>query len=98
MSRQIIVKTLSGFHLGMRITIKTKHTEASGILQGFSHDNDAINDSGFGGESWALGQTHTTITLLPHQNIVAEMGDEVVVHGEGDPEPCNFAPQVDKRQ
>lgn len=87
MSYQITVKALAGFHLGKHITVKTKHTEASGVLQGFTHDSDTINDSGFGGESWALGKTRTTITLLPGQRIIADLGDEVTVHGDEGPEP-----------
>lgn len=81
MNCNIIVKALSGAHLGQRITITTKHTTATGVLQGFRHDADAIDDSSFGGEAWARGATRTTITLLPNQTIVANMGDVVVVHG-----------------
>ncbi|GAA5229247.1 hypothetical protein [Arthrobacter cryoconiti] len=71
---------LNGNHIGKTITVKTKNTEATGVLQGFAHDTDTINDSSFGRESWALGKTSTTITLLPDQRIIAEMADEVEVH------------------
>ena len=87
MSYHLNVRGLAGLHIGQRITVKTQHTEATGILQGFRHDTDTINDSGFGGESWVLGKTRTTITLLPDQNIMATMTDEVLIHGYGAPEP-----------
>lgn len=80
MSYHLKVKGLAGLHIGQHVTIKTQNTEATGILQGFQHDTDIINDSGISGESWALGQTRTTITLLPCQRIVAEMRDNVAIH------------------
>lgn len=86
MSYHLNVRGLAGLHIGKQVTVKTKHTEASGILQGFKHESEAISDSGFSGESWALGKTHTTITLLPYQNIVAEMMDEVIMDSDK-PEP-----------
>lgn len=82
MSYHLNVRGLAGLHIGKQVTVKTKHTEASGILQGFKHESEAISDSGFSGESWALGKSRTTITLLPYQNIVAEMMDAVEVHNE----------------
>lgn len=87
MSYHLNVRGLAGLHIGKNVTIKTTHTEATGVLQGFKHESKAICDSSFAGESWALGQTHTTITLLPHQNIVATMEDEIVMHGYDAPEP-----------
>lgn len=88
MSYHLKVKGLAGLHIGQHVTIKTKNTEASGVLQGFEHETDIINDIGFGGESWALGKTRTTITLLPDQRIVAEMGDGVIVHDD-EPRICD---------
>lgn len=85
MSYKINVKALSGAHLGQRITVTTANTEATGILQGFRHDTEAINDSDFRGDHWINAATHTTITLLPNQRIVAKMGDEVEVHDEARP-------------
>ena len=82
MSRQIIVKTLSGFHLGMRITVTTANTEATGVLQGFRHDADVINAGTPWQDEWVTGRRETTITLLPNQEIIANMGDQVLVHGD----------------
>lgn len=87
MSYHLNVKGLAGLHLGKQITITTKNTEATGVLQGFRHDTDAINDLDFRGENWINGGTTTTITLLPNQRIVAKMGDAVVVHDETVPAP-----------
>lgn len=81
MSYHLNVRGLAGLHIGKHVTIKTQHTEASGILQGFTCGAMAINDSGLTGESWVLGPKTATITLLPDQRIIAEIGDEVVVHG-----------------
>lgn len=92
MSYHLNVKGLAGLHIGQHVTVKTKHTEASGVLQGFRHDTETINDSSFGGKSWALGQTQSTITLVPDQRIVATMEDEVVVHGYDAPEPVVETP------
>ena len=80
MSQQFTVADLTGHHLGQRITIKTRHTEATGILQGFNCGAMAINDSNLTGDHWVLGPKTCGITLLPGQRIIAEMGDEVVVH------------------
>lgn len=57
-------------------------------MQGFGHEANTINDSSFRGKFWVLGQTCTTITLLPDQRIVDTMEDEVVVQGYEAPEPA----------
>lgn len=88
MSRQIIVKTLSGFHLGMQVTVTTANTTATGILQGFRHDATALNAGNLMRDEWVTGRRETTITLLPNQEIIANMGDKVIVHGHDAPEPA----------
>lgn len=67
-------------HLGLRITTTTDHTEASGILQGFRHDAVVLNAGNLMRDEWVTGRRTSTITLLPDQEIIAKMGDEVVVH------------------
>lgn len=82
MSRQIIVKTLSGFHLGMRITVTTANTTTTGVLQGFTHDSDHITIKELGGQTqYELGRTESRIQLLPGQTILCELTDKVIVHG-----------------
>lgn len=76
----ITVKDLSGHHLGKRITITTEHTTAEGVLQGFRHDAVALDAGNLIRDEWVTGKRATTITLLPNQDIVAELGDVVVVH------------------
>lgn len=31
-------------------------------------------------DDWVRGRTEITVTFLPNQEIIAEMGDEVIVH------------------
>lgn len=88
----ITVKELAGTHLGQRITITTKHTEATGVLQGFRHDAVALNAGNLMRDEWVTGRRTISITLLPNQEIIANMGDEVVVHLVGGNPP--FAPMM----
>lgn len=76
------VRYLSGFHLGMRITVTTANTTATGVLQGFRHEADVINAGTPWQDDWVTGKRSTTITLLPNQEIIAEMEDEVEVQGD----------------
>ncbi len=80
MSYKITVKALSGAHLGQRITITTGHTTATGVLQGFRHDATALNAGNLMRDEWVTGRREITITFLPNQDIIAKIGDEVVVH------------------
>lgn len=80
------VKDLAGRHLGQRITITTANTETTGVLQGFQHDATAFNAGNLMRDEWVTGRRETTITLLPNQEIIANMGDHVVVHGHDAPE------------
>ncbi|MDD0858286.1 hypothetical protein NHF46_11880 [Arthrobacter alpinus] len=50
------------------------------MLQGFRHDATALNAGNLMRDEWVTGRRETTITLLPNQEIIAEMTDEVVVH------------------
>lgn len=81
MSHPITVRDLSGHHLGKRITITTEHTTAEGVLQGFQHQANVVNMTNMARPGWViLGHRQATITLMPNQDIIAELGDVVVVH------------------
>lgn len=87
MSYHLNVRGLAGLHIGKHVTIKTKHTEASGVLQGFEHEGSVITELTYGGEDHHPGATTTHLTIFPDQRILAEMTDEVVVHSDTEPEP-----------
>ena len=75
------VRDLAGKHLGKTITITTDNTTATGVLQGIEVTGNLINDSNWAGDSWVLGKTEATITLLPGQRIIAQMADAVTIEG-----------------
>lgn len=92
MSYHLKVKGLAGLHIGQHVTIKTKNTEASGVLQGFEHEGSVITELTYSGEEHHPGGATTHLTIFPNQRILATMEDEVVVHGYDKPEPVIEAP------
>ena len=75
------VRDLAGAHLGRRITVTTANTEATGVLQGFEHEGSIITNLTYGGIEHIPGATTTHLTIFPGQRVLAELGDEIVVHG-----------------
>lgn len=75
------VRGLAGLHLGKRVTVMTRHTEATGVIQWLLYEADVINFGNPMRDKWASGRTATVITPMPNQDIITEMGDDVPVNG-----------------
>ncbi|UIK88983.1 hypothetical protein [Arthrobacter polaris] len=74
MSTESTVQHLSSGHLGRRVTVKTKHTEALGVLKGFEHDSSIIANLTYAGTDYVPGATTTHVTTFPDQRALAGMG------------------------
>lgn len=95
MSYHLNVRGLAGLHIGKHVTVKTKHTEASGVLQGFEHEGSVITELTYGGEEHHPGATTTHLTIFPNQRILAEMMDTVEVCETPDNSPRNAEHQAE---